>query len=320
MSISSALRAGVSGLLANSSALAAISDNISNVNTTAYKRHTVSFGSIVTSQYLDGRYSAGGVSAQNRSYVSQQGLIQAADSSTDMAISGEGFFIVSQKGLGLTDTDARFFTRAGSFTVDSDGYLVNDSGYYLQGWPILPDGTVDRSPSDVTRLMPINVRNLGSAVAKTTDITIDANINKDQAAPAVAYAANAFRSYAADPTTGQRPQFIVELSVIDSAGGTRRLEMAMSKAAAPAVNTWNAEIYAVPTTDIQGGGQIAGGQLRFNTNGTIDLANTTLFGAAGSPAVLNIGASGGAAPAWSTLLGVEANTVTLDMSGVTQYS
>src|SRR5215210_2094808 len=127
MSISSALRAGVSGLLANSSALAAISDNIANVNTTAYKRHSVSFGSIVTSQYLEGRYSAGGVTGLNRQYVSQQGLIQAADSSTDMAISGEGFFVVTQKGAGLTDADARLFTRAGSFSVDADGYLVNDN-------------------------------------------------------------------------------------------------------------------------------------------------------------------------------------------------
>src|SRR5690606_158399 len=125
------------------------------------------FGSIVTSQYLSGAYSAGGVKAVNRQYISQQGLIQAANSSTDMPISGEGFFVVTQKGAGLLPSDARVFTRSGSFPVDSDGYLVNDQGYYLQGWPINPDGTIDRSPADVTRMGPINVRDLGSAVAKT---------------------------------------------------------------------------------------------------------------------------------------------------------
>ncbi|HEX2561058.1 flagellar hook-basal body complex protein [Phenylobacterium sp.] len=128
MSISSAMRAGVSGLLANSSALAALSDNIANVNTVAYKRSQVNFGNIVTSQYLSGAYSAGGVKAINRQYVSQQGLIQAANSSTDMAIAGEGFFVVTQKGASLAPSDARFFTRSGSFAVDSDGYLVNDQG------------------------------------------------------------------------------------------------------------------------------------------------------------------------------------------------
>jgi flagellar hook protein FlgE len=328
MSISSAMRAGVSGLLANSSALAAISDNIANVNTTGYKRHSVSFGSIVTSQYLEGRYSAGGVTGLNRQYVSQQGLIQAADSSTDMAISGEGFFVVTQKGAGLTDADARFFTRAGSFSVDADGYLVNDNGYYLQGWPITPDGNIDRSPADVTRLMPINVRNLGSAVAKTTDVVVQANLNKDQTPSAVAYVAGSMTAYAADPTAAaaQRPDFVIEMTVTDSAGGSRRVEVGLKKAPAPAVNTWNAEIYAVPTTDIQGGTPIRQGLVVFNPDGTINLNSTTLFGpatvppAAPSPQVINIGASGGAAPAWATTLGVEDNSVTFDLSALTQYS
>jgi len=88
MSISSAMQAGVSGLMSNSSALAAISDNIANINTTAYKRTQVNFSDIVTAQALKNRYSAGGVQGTVRQYVSQQGLIQAANSSTDLAISG----------------------------------------------------------------------------------------------------------------------------------------------------------------------------------------------------------------------------------------
>ena len=117
MSINSAMLAGVSGLVANSSALAAISDNIANVNTVAYKRAQVNFANVVTSQSLTGRYSAGGVQGITRQYVGQQGLIQSATSTTDLAIVGDGFFVVSNKGAGLTAADTRTFTRAGSFNT-----------------------------------------------------------------------------------------------------------------------------------------------------------------------------------------------------------
>src|SRR5687767_14442114 len=151
MSINSALLAGVSGLVANSSALAAISDNIANVNTVAYKRNQVNFANVVTSQALTGRYSAGGVQGVTRQFVGQQGLIQSASSSTDLAISGDGFFVVGGKGADLQTSDTRMFTRAGSFSVDADGYLKNSAGLYLLGWgPPNNDGTFNISPSDVT--------------------------------------------------------------------------------------------------------------------------------------------------------------------------
>jgi flagellar hook protein FlgE len=318
MSISSAMRAGVSGLLANSSALAALSDNIANVNTTAYKRSQVNFGSIVTSQYLSGAYSAGGVKAVNRQYISQQGLIQAANSSTDMAISGEGFFVVTQKGAGLLPSDARFFTRSGSFTVDSDGYLVNDQGYYLQGWPINPDGTIDRSPADVTRMGPINVRDLGSAVAKTNRIIVAANLNKDQEAGVDPYVVGSMKDYAEDSTIAgaRRPDFVIEMSVTDSTGGKRRVEIALAKEPAPAVNTWNAEIYSVPVDDIEGGAAIRNGVLVFNQDGTIDMTASTLF-----DTPLDIGASGSGAPvAWADSLGIEGNEVNIDVTNLTNYA
>src|SRR4051812_25425785 len=141
MSINSAMLAGVSGLVANSSALAAISDNIANVNTTAYKRNQVNFSDMVTSQAVAGKYSAGGVQGVTKQFVAQQGLIQAASSSTDLAIAGDGFFVTSTKGAGITAADPRLFTRSGSFGVDAAGYLKNDSGLYLQGWPVLANGT-----------------------------------------------------------------------------------------------------------------------------------------------------------------------------------
>ena len=134
MSINSAMLAGVSGLISNSSALAAISDNIANVNTVGYKRSSANFSTLVTAQSKSATYSAGGVKAQTHQFVSQQGLTQSTTSNLDLSIAGSGFFVGTEKPEGLTATDTRSFTRAGSFQLDNLGYLKNDAGLYLQGW------------------------------------------------------------------------------------------------------------------------------------------------------------------------------------------
>ncbi|WP_293900350.1 flagellar hook protein FlgE [Phenylobacterium sp.] len=341
MSINSALLAGVSGLVANSSALAAISDNIANVNTIAYKRNEVSFANVVTSQAVAGRYSAGGVQGINKQYVSQQGLVQASGSSTDLAISGDGFFVVSSKGAGLTAADPRSFTRAGSFTVDADGFLVNKSNFYLQGWPVQANGAFDVNPSDLSKMGAINVKNLGAAVSATTAIKVSANLDKSQVlaaaagslgppavAPTYVAASNtSMADYANGVATGTKPDFTIEMNVTDSTGGSRKVAMAFLKSSA-APNEWNAEIYAIPASDVQVGtnepGQISKGLVHFNPDGSINLATTTLFGAAGSPATISLAASTAtgtaAAPAWGTALGVSGQSLALDLAKITQYA
>ncbi|OZA78039.1 MAG: flagellar biosynthesis protein FlgE, partial [Caulobacter sp. 39-67-4] len=101
MSINSAMLSGVSGLIANSSALAAISDNISNVNTVGYKRSTANFSTLVTSQSKNATYSAGGVKALTHQFITQQGLTQSSTSNLDLSISGAGFFVGTEKPEGL---------------------------------------------------------------------------------------------------------------------------------------------------------------------------------------------------------------------------
>lgn len=325
MSINSAMLAGVSGLVANSSALAAISDNIANVNTVAYKRNQVNFANVVTAQAVKGKYSAGGVQSVTKQFVSQQGLIQASGSTTDLAISGDGFFVVTNKGAGLTAADARSFTRSGSFGVDSDGYLVNDANLYLQGWPVQADGTFNVNPSDLGEMASINVKNLGAAVEATTDVAVTANLNKDGAISAGeatyngAAAATSMAGYANDPTTGRRPDFVIEMNVVDSAGGSRKVAMAFLKSDTPA-NSWHAEVYAVPATsvDLAAGtppGQLARGTVQFNADGTINLAGTT-------PALqsLTLNASSGAVPRWDDALGLAAQTIDIDLAKLSQYS
>jgi len=315
MSINSALLAGVSGLVANSSALAAISDNIANVNTTAYKRNNVSFATMVTSQAVKGEYSAGGVQGISKQFVSQQGLLQAASSSTDLGINGDGFFVVTTKGVGLTAADPRQFTRAGAFEPDANGYLVNDAGLYLQGWPVQPDGSFSTDPSDLGKLGPINVKNLGAAVQQTSRLGVSANL--DQTTPVGAGAAtynassNSMAGFAATGTGTAPDAPPVELTVVDSMGGTHKFALAFEKTST--ANTWNAEIYAVPASDVTTtNGQVAAGVVKFNTDGSIDLANTTLFGSAGATPTIT--------PAWATGLGIATQSLNVDLSQFTQLA
>lgn len=189
MSINSAMLAGVSGLVANSSALAAISDNIANVNTVGYKRSSANFSTLVTSGSKNQTYSAGGVKAQTHQFVSQQGLTQSTTSNLDLSISGSGFFVTTEKPEGLTATDTRSFTRAGSFQLDNLGYLRNDAGLYLQGWLADPvTGTITPDPSDLMQLSSINVGTVGGTAEKTTRVGINANLRSEQpVAAAVSY-------------------------------------------------------------------------------------------------------------------------------------
>lgn len=329
MSINSAMLSGVSGLITNSSALAAISDNIANVNTTAYKRNQVNFANVVTAQAVKGRYSAGGVQAVTRQFISQQGLIQSATSPTDLGISGDGFFVVATKGGTLTAADERVFTRSGSFSVDADGYLVNDAKLYLQGWPVQDDGTFNVNPSDLNAMQSINVKNLGAAVRATSNIVVNANLNKSLTADATknttytTLGVGAMADWAVnqDPATGVQPDFTFEMNVIDSVGATHKVAVAFVKDNTTP-NLWKAEMYAVPASDVDGStnGLIASGDVAFTADGQLDLANaaTTLFGAT---AKLNLGASGTAAtPRWADSLGIEASDIDLDWSKVTQYA
>ena len=310
MSINSAMLAGVSGLVSNSSALAAISDNIANVNTTAYKRNQVNFANVVTAQAVKGRYSAGGVQAVTRQFVGQQGLITSASSSTDLGISGDGFFVVTQKANGLTAADNRSFTRSGSFSVDADGFMVNDAKLYLQGWPVNYDGTIDVNPSDLTKLKPINVKNLGAAVRPTGNVVINANVDKrlptaqvDLTAYDPTAQATSMAGYADGQNTIYKPDFTIEINVIDSVGGSHKIGMSFIHD--PAVtNEFKAEIYTIPGSDIDDG---------FTATGAFDKDNSTLFGGLGNEPSITLGDSdGGASPAWAANLGITGQTINFD--------
>lgn len=200
MSILGALQAGVSALGAQSTAMAAVSDNIANMNTTGYKTNNVSFSTLVTKQISSNKYSAGGVQAVSSQSVDAQGLLSSVSSSTALAISGQGYFVVnsSYNGQGTWA-----YTRAGDFSTDETGHLVNTGGYYVQGWSLMPwDGTAGAATIDINgitymkayknnagetvyindnivdenNLKGINLSNIGGTATPTTQIAFGANL------------------------------------------------------------------------------------------------------------------------------------------------
>ncbi len=202
MSLYGALFSGVSGLSAQSSAMGAIADNITNVNTIGYKGTSVNFQTLVTKQTSLTTYSAGGAQPKPRANIDIQGLLSATSSSTDIGISGSGFFIVNEA-ANPGSGNVWGYTRAGSFKLDDEGYLTNVAGYYLQAWPLSTyDGSTNASlvtvgdnvymkayqdqngvttyvndnVIDSRNLKPINLNRIGGTATATQNIRVGANL------------------------------------------------------------------------------------------------------------------------------------------------
>ena len=293
MSLYSALFAGVSGLGAQASAMATVADNITNVNTIGYKGVSAQFKTLVTDGRVSSSYSAGGVSAAPKALISKQGLLQASSSQTDIGIEGAGFFVVRPS---ANATEEVAFTRAGSFTPDSQGFLRNTAGYYLQGWPLDADGNfVDNG--NLNALEPIRPSALTGSAQATTKIVLRANLQSTAEPITGPYVTGAMASGAL------APQFSRSFDVFDAQGTSHRLTFNFVKTAA---NQWVAEISGNPAdiTTVGGApvanGVLASGAVQFNPDGSLDVAGSdpALFtaldigwsnGAGSSPIRLNLG-------------------------------
>jgi flagellar hook protein FlgE len=175
MGIFDALTTAVAGLQAQSFALQNISGNIANSQTTGYKETNTAFQDLV-SQAAIGLQTTDGVTATSEATNTVQGSITSTQVSTDMAINGNGFFVVAQP-TGFTDNQPTFsgindYTRAGDFTMNSNGNLVNSAGYYLMGIPV--DPTTGNPLGSVPQVLQFN-NNFIPAVA-TTSINYQANL------------------------------------------------------------------------------------------------------------------------------------------------
>ena len=175
MGIFDALTTAVAGLQAQSFALQNISGNIANSQTTGYKETNTAFQDLV-SQAAVGLQTPDGVTARSVATNTVQGSITSTTVATDMAINGDGFFVVA-KPTGFTDNQPTFsgindYTRAGDFTMNNNGNLVNSAGYYLMGIPV--DPTTGNPLGSVPQVLQFN-NNFIPAVATTT-INYQANL------------------------------------------------------------------------------------------------------------------------------------------------
>ena len=176
MSLYGAMFSGVSGLDAQSQALGTIADNIANVNTTGYKATFARFSTLVTQQATNNSYSPGGVQFNSISEVGRQGLLQSSASSTDLAISGEGMFVVNAV-ANPTSSDPYLYTRAGAFAPDENGNLKNTAGFYLQGWATDASGTPTATNTAVLgSLEPVNVAGVSGSATATSAIRLGLNL------------------------------------------------------------------------------------------------------------------------------------------------
>ncbi|MAH84554.1 MAG: hypothetical protein CBB68_09515 [Rhodospirillaceae bacterium TMED8] len=185
MTLFGSLSSGVSGLTAQSSAMGAISDNITNVSTIGYKNTIVNFSTLVTTQTSTTFYSAGGVQSAPRTDTGVQGLLASSTSQTDIALSGQGYFVVNEANT-PTISNEFLYSRAGSFFQDNEGFLRNTSGFYLQAWPVNALGTVVPNNDSLTipnqnvistdYLATVNLNRVGGTAAATTNIAIGSNL------------------------------------------------------------------------------------------------------------------------------------------------
>jgi flagellar hook protein FlgE len=213
------LFAGITGLNVNSKALTVIGDNIANVNTTAFKSNRVSFANIL-SQSLAGTGGSEigrGVEFWGTTPMWSQGSVENTTNPTDMAINGSGFFVLRDA------ANASYYTRAGDFSFDRDGYLVNPDGLFAQGYEVLsvqPDGTLN-----LGNVADINVPGQSTSPPQaSSEFTVDVNLD----------------ARAADLDT-----YSTTSIVYDSAGNTIPMTLTFEK---QTVNDWIVSVTVPPGT------------------------------------------------------------------------
>jgi flagellar hook protein FlgE len=172
MSLYGMMRTGSSGMTAQASRLSTVADNIANTSTTGYKSASTEFSSLLLPS-TGGNYNSGAVAPEIRYSISEQGALQYTSSSTDLAVNGDGFFVVQD------DSGQPYMTRAGSFVPNADGELVNAGGYKLLGYPYT---TEDPAPvvNGFDGLEPVTVGTDSLIANASTEAIFSANLDSGE--------------------------------------------------------------------------------------------------------------------------------------------
>ncbi|KQR77734.1 flagellar hook protein FlgE [Rhizobium sp. Leaf341] len=272
MSLYGMMRTGGSGMNAQANRLSTVAENIANASTTGYKRSSTEFSSLILPT-TGGSYNSGGVETKIRRSIDDEGATTSTTSGSDLRIKGEGFFVVSDA------AGKSFMTRAGAFTKDDKGNLVNAAGYNLQGYAYENGKAPTAVANGFGGLTNINLQAGGLVATGTTKVAFGANLDMR--------------------TVDNAPAAQTSIQVFDTQGNTRLLDIAYTKTA---TNTWRADV-----TDRASGTQIGTAAMTFDDKGTltstpltltttslpvagatlesieIDMSNTTQLGAAFTP-------------------------------------
>jgi flagellar hook protein FlgE len=208
----------ISGLRAAQTDLEVIGNNVANVNTTGFKGSRAEFHDVFT---VAGPGSAGdgpgqGVSTARVAQQFSQGNITFTDNGLDLAISGDGFFI-------LDDNGARVYSRDGAFGVDRDGYVVNSNNQQLNAYGANATGAITNV------LGPLQISNANTAPNATTQISLGANLDSQASVPVTAVF---------DPADNTSFNNTTATTIFDSLGGSHLMQTYFVKTAT--ANTWEA--------------------------------------------------------------------------------
>jgi flagellar hook protein FlgE len=240
MSINTAIDSALSGMTAEAHKLSGISSNVANSSTVGYKATETDFESMVLGSGNNGS-AAGGVHASTWTNVSSSGQIRSTGVSTDLAINGQGFFVVSN--AAAAGTGNYLLTQAGSFRPDANGNLVNAAGYYLQGQQIGASGVAGQVPQSLSDLSTVNINNLTAAATPTTAMNYAVNLpSKNTAYSAVPPAPSSSSTQYYD-ALGTEQTLTFDFTPTTAA-----------TANAPPTNTWTMNIFdsasTTPTTPV----------------------------------------------------------------------
>jgi flagellar hook protein FlgE len=226
MSLYGIMRTSTSGMSAQAGRLATVADNIANVNTNGYKRASTEFSSLLIEGVPSASYTSGSVLTEIRHAISEQGSLQNTTSTTDLAVRGDGFFVVTDS-AGLP-----YLTRAGSFVKNEDGDLVNAGGFKLMGYP-LTNGQPSPVVNGFSGLQPVSFSNLALTAAASTIGQFTANLPSNAAITPAA---------SLPSTNSATAQYSGKSSLVsyDNLGNEIILDMYFTKTAA---NDWEVAIY-----------------------------------------------------------------------------
>lgn len=286
----------VSGMNANGTALSVIGDNVANMNTTGFKSSRAAFGDILSQQMGESQVGRGVLlTAVTPQFT--QGTFENTANVLDMAVDGDGLFV-------MKDTSGTYYTRAGQFNVDKDGYVVNPGGINLQGYAYAADGTATSVLDD------INISSVNSAPNATEDVTISANLDSRETIPA------AFD--VTDPNNTSN--FSSSITVYDSLGNGHDVNVYFRKSAeASTGNSW--QWYAVVdeadsssgSTEIQ-----ARGTLGFTNSGFLNTESSITYPLASGGFDFDGGAAAGQAIDFDFGTSITTDSGT-GLDGTTQY-